>query len=344
MEWSIKNFLYRPKVKKHLALIGLGYLLGILMYGFVNFNMLHSTIELYLSGCLGVLTLYLVIGSNAPLNKILLFKKALGPRLFLGILWAFFIGFLVALTGAYSYTKWADLSWNPFTDYNFTMKLGIVLFCAALLYNLIYFALYSYNEYARGQILELQLQRKQAELQLRILKSQLSPHFLFNCLNLLSMLFNKDVRTAETFIRSMAKSYDYILEHCKTPLVSVKKELEFVNAYLFLIKTRFGKAVVTKVDVGAEAQKRQVPPLTLQLLLENAIKHNSFDANHPISIKIYDHGNALVVTNTKNLKKNPSVSTKIGLDNIDHRYKFLTHKKVKVVNEAMFTVTIPLLT
>ena len=343
MQWLSKNILYQPTVKKHLSLLFIGYVLGILIYSFVNFNTLQNGKEFYLSGLLGILVLYSVVFSNSFLNRFVPFKKVPGIRILVGIIWTLILSFSLVFGSFLGYNKFHGYMVTQEQQTNLLIKLGILLFCASVLYNIIYFALYAYNNYARGQVMELKLERKQAELQLMTLKAQLSPHFLFNSMNALSALFQKDVEKAEIFIRALANSYQYTLSNYKTTLVSLKEELDFVNAYLFLIKTRFGDGVVVKVDLEDAILRSKIPPLTIQLLIENAVKHNVFDANRPLTINLKSEENSLIINNIKTEKKPQFGSTKIGLKNIISRYELITDKTVKVINDKDFTVKIPII-
>ena len=148
------------------------------------------------------------------------------------------------------------------------LKMAVLLFCVVLVYNIVYFAFYSYQQYVRGQLLTSQISRRQTGLQLAALKSQLSPHFLFNCLNALSSLISKDIESAEKFIRSLARSYNYPLKTYQNTLVKVSEEMEFVQSYYFLMKTRFKEQITLISDIPQSVLDTRIPPLTLQMLVE----------------------------------------------------------------------------
>jgi len=296
-----------------------------------------------MSGGLGVLTLYLTVLTNGVLNRLVPFKSFPGLRILIGIVWNTFFSLFLVYVGFTLYLSIGGYQMETALRYEIFTKLTILLFCAALLYNIIYFALYSYYDYAKGQLIELQLERKQGELQLLTLKSQLSPHFLFNSINSLTALFRKDVKRAEIFIRSLAKSYQYTLDKCKSNLVTVGEELSFVEAYLFLIKTRFGDACMITIDLDQKILDKQIPPLTLQLLVENAVKHNSFSVERPLEILISNTPTTITVANNKTKNKVQVSSTKIGLKNIKARYELLTKQAVEVLDGTRFIVKIPLL-
>ena len=328
---------------RHLSLLFTGFLLGTLVFGFIKFEQSQEFIQLLGSGCLGVLVVYLVVYSNPFLNRLLDWKRYTGVRLLLGILWNS-ISSLLLIWMAIWVVDFLRNGSSPTEVLNLeqSLKLGILLFCLTVIYNICNFAFYSYTQYAAAQLMELKRERKQAELQLATLKSQLSPHFLFNCINSLSVLFHDDTQKAEAFIRSMAKSYQYTLENCRKSLISVKEELDFVSSYAFLLGTRFGDAFTLNVDLEEYYLNSSVPPLTLQLLVENVVKHNAISPAHPVEVRIIGDGDTLVVSNTKVLKKQASPSTGIGLKNITGRYKMLSKTKIKVEDGDRFAVTLPL--
>ncbi len=341
---QFKKIVYQPTMLRHLSLLFTGFLLGTLVFGFVNFEQSPEFVQWLLSGCLGVLIVYLVVYSNPFLNQLLDWKKYTGVRLLSGILWDTASGMGLIWLGVWGYgfmgngTAFVDV-----LSLEQSLKLGILLFCLSVIYNVCNFAYYSYNQYASMQLLELKRERQQAELQLATLKSQLSPHFLFNCINSLSVLFHDNTQKAETFIRSMAKSYQYTLENCRKSLISVKEELEFVESYAFLLGTRFGDAFTFNVTLDKDHLSSNIPPLTLQLLVENAVKHNGVSQANPIRIHIRGDANSLVITNNKVLKRQAASSMGIGLKNIKGRYTMLSKVKIKVEDGDHFTVTLPLL-
>ncbi|MEO0570378.1 MAG: histidine kinase [Bacteroidota bacterium] len=328
---------------RHLSLLFVGFILGTVVFGFINFEQSPTFVPFLLSGCLGVLVVYLVVYSNPFLNRLLDWKKYTGVRLLLGILWNATSSFATIWLGVWGYVFASKgTSFLATLSLEQSLKLGILLFCLTVIYNICNFAFYSYNQYTTAQLSELKRQRKQAELQLATLKSQLSPHFLFNCINSLSVLFHDNTQKAETFIRSMAKSYQYTLENCRNSLISVREELDFVESYAFLLGTRFGDAFTFKVALEENHLDSKIPPLTLQLLIENAVQHNAVSQANPIQISITGDANSLIISNNKVLKKQDVTSTGIGLRNITGRYKMLSKSMVKVEDSDHFTVTLPL--
>ena len=162
-------------------------------------------------------------------------------------------------------------------------------------------------------------------------------------MNSLSASFQSDIEKAESFIRAMAKSYQYILEQYSSSLITVKEELEFVHSYGFLLKTRFGEGFQLKVALQAEQLESKIPPLTLQILVENALKHNTVSSTDPVTVNIRANGKELQVTNNKIPKTAHPPSTGIGLRNIAARYAILSKSRIQITDANEFTVTLPLL-
>ena len=183
--------------------------------------------------------------------------------------------------------------------------------------------------------------------QLESLRMHLDPHFLFNNLNVLSALIQKDPRDAQFFLDRFADVYRYVLQYKKEELVPLAVELEFIRAYNFLLKKRFGNQLQININLAAELPDAVwLPPLALQMLLENAIKHNALSAHQPLCITIAAEENRwLMVHNTRYPKKQVNAhQTGTGLENIRQRYHYLSDREVQVIqNETSFTVKLPLL-
>jgi hypothetical protein len=187
------------------------------------------------------------------------------------------------------------------------------------------------------------LQRENIAAKYEALKNQVNPHFLFNSFNALSNLVYEDPEKAVKFIKQLSEVYRYVLDTREKEVVSLAEELRFVDSYLYLQRIRFGDKL--KVDFSIARNDQSVAPLALQMLLENAIKHNIVSEDEPLRIRVFDHDGYLIVEN--NLQRKSSLgdeSAHVGLDNIIRRYEFLTDQKVQVVeNEKNFTVRLPML-
>ncbi|WP_461754606.1 histidine kinase [Myroides sp. LJL115] len=239
----------------------------------------------------------------------------------------------------FGYESWNNVGNNFFRPiFNFSFSLSLL------------YALYIYV--SLNNLSSIQKVEKQKEIVVNVsaqyesLKNQLDPHFLFNSLNVLSSLIEEDQDKAVEFTHSLSKTYRYILEQKDKDLVPLEQELEFAKVYIDLLQMRFEDTLIFDLPQNIEQQGAKVVPLSLQLLLENAIKHNKATEQEPITIRIMEKSNGyLVVENNLNKKKILEQRQGIGLDNIKRRYSYLSSKPVKVEqSEEFFTVSIPILT
>jgi len=178
-----------------------------------------------------------------------------------------------------------------------------------------------------------------------VLKSQVNPHFLFNCFNTLSSLINEDARKAEVFLDELSKVYRYLLRNNETGLSTLQNELKFIESYSRLLKTRHGEALQIQVESNSRYDNYLLPYLSLQMLVENAVKHNVIYRNKPLIIDIFlMAGNKLIVNNNLQLRTKKGPSNRIGLDNIRTKYKLLGQSGFHVMQDAKnFTVVLPLI-
>jgi hypothetical protein len=188
------------------------------------------------------------------------------------------------------------------------------------------------------------LKRETLQSQLHALKTQVNPHFLFNNLNTLIAVIPEDQQLAVDFVQQLSKLYRHILEVKDEKTIPLKDELDVLKAYAFLLKTRFGNNLDIHIEVAEEKMNKRIVPLSLQLLMENAIKHNIVSADKPLRIEVSSINGSLIVSNNLQKKNQVLESTGIGLDNIRNRYKLLGGKMVEVNElEGNFTVSIPLI-
>lgn len=189
-----------------------------------------------------------------------------------------------------------------------------------------------------------QLQKVYAQARLQALQSQVNPHFLFNSLSVLSELVQKDPELSERFIFRLIISYRYILEQKDTKLATVKDELEFLDAYFFLLQIRFGNKIKLDKNVDPSCLGCLLPAHTLQLLVENVVKHNRMSEKEPLTIFLKVNNDCLQVSNPKRTREQKQISTGIGLENIKTRLAHVTERPVQILtNNERFSVKIPLL-
>ncbi|WP_298734253.1 histidine kinase [uncultured Chitinophaga sp.] len=209
------------------------------------------------------------------------------------------------------------------------------------------FGIYFMMQWKKAQLQANQLKEDNLHAQLYSLRMQLDPHFLFNNLNVLASLIDKDREAAQDFLDKFADVYRYVLHHKKEELVPLHTELDFLHAYCHLLKKRFGEALqIDMPDVPAAAAALCIPPLSLQMLMENAVKHNVISRDQPLRIRVYLQATQWIsMENTwQPLPKVPSTRSETGLENIRKRYQHLSEREIKVsCDHRFFKVDLPLL-
>lgn len=223
-------------------------------------------------------------------------------------------------------------------DYN-VVSILLILLIATL-----YESVWLYTKWRESIVAQETLRREYVQSQLEGLKSQVNPHFLFNSLNTLTYLIPEDADRAVTFVQKMSKVYRYILEIKDQQLVSLEEELKFLEAYLFLLKERFGENLHVAVEISKKHYGLHLIPLSLQMLMENVIKHNVISVDKPLAVKIWIENDQLIVSNNLQRKTQHLPSTQVGLENIRHRYSFYTDQAMHVQETVEeFIVGLPLL-
>lgn len=337
-------------VKKHVSIILSGAIFGFFIAYFivtgdaVDETVSLDTLDMILGIFTGISSAYWIYFTAQLLDKFIPWHKHEGNRLLAGIFVHSLIAFLWSLLILYL----SSLVFNSSIDFTnikelYMMKLGIILLILVLIIEIIYFALYSYYSYTTFQIETIRQERKQIELQLKALKSQLSPHFLFNSLNTISSLVFKDKKMAEGFIRKLAELYQYTLHSYQKKLTTLKEELEFVDSYQYLLKTRFGDKFHYYVEVDNDVLDTKIPPLTLQMLLENAVKHNVLAEDDPLKVRVFMDKKYIVVKNNVTKKPKNVSSFQIGLKNINARYLLLHEEGIVITNGESFQVKLPVI-
>ncbi|MDA1120612.1 MAG: histidine kinase [Bacteroidetes bacterium] len=178
------------------------------------------------------------------------------------------------------------------------------------------------------------------------LKNQVNPHFLFNSFSVLSSLIHENQDLASEFLEQLSKMYRYMLDNKDNQMVSLQKEVDFMNSYIYLLKARHEDSINIDINLPIDQESFFVPTLSLQMLIENAIKHNKFSKDNPLTIRIFNDGeDYLVVENELKAKKQEMKSTKVGLENIRKRYDYQSERRVIISeSESHFTVKLPILT
>ena len=197
----------------------------------------------------------------------------------------------------------------------------------------------------KNSLLEIEKHKTEStNAQLKNLKNQLNPHFLFNNLSVLTSLVHKNQDKAVDFIHELAKVYRYILDTKNSELVTLKDELDFINHYIYLQKIRFDESIIFEININESNKSDFILPMCLQMLVENTIQHNEASQANPLKVVISTTNDSLIIENPIKLRSNVVDSTQTGLKNIELRYSFYTDQKVIVINDGVnFKVILPLI-
>ena len=237
-----------------------------------------------------------------------------------------------------------QLSLNEFFNQE-TFSNYVVAMIITLVVTLFVHLIYFYKNYQDNRVKQEKIIAGTASAQFESLKNQLDPHFLFNSLNVLSSLIEENPENAQKFTTSLSKVYRYVLEQRDKELVTVQEELAFAKTYMNLLKMRFENSLSFELPEKIENEEAKVVPLSLQLLLENCIKHNIVSEQKPLHIKIFIDNNELIIENNKQKKEVLHDRKGVGLQNIVNRYAILTERKVAIYEtEEVFRVKLPILT
>lgn len=264
-------------------------------------------------------------------------------RIFLQITASLFVTTLISIltTEFYSITNY----WNRTIVWQDTVYNLVISYVFVLIISGVYEAVYYFAHWRLSVKEAEELKKANLQSQFESLKSQVSPHFLFNSLNTLSSLIEENPDMAVRFVNQLSKVYRYLLQSNDKELTSLKDEIDFLEAYIFLLKTRFGEGFTLKMEVSEELLNTFIPPLTLQILVENAVKHNVVSIHKPLNIVLASRetGTISVVNNLQ--KKTINVaSTGMGLANIVAKYRLLNKPAIRIEeNKSEFVVTLPII-
>ena len=226
------------------------------------------------------------------------------------------------------------------------LKIGLLVgFCVNIIFETMYEADYVLEKYKESVEEKETFQQLSLQQEFDTLKSQVNPHFLFNCFNTLSSLIGEDKKKAESFLNELSKVYRYLLRNNEDGLSTVENEVKFIHSYYKLLQTRHGDAVKINVQIDKRYHSYLLPSLSLQLLVENVVKHNVLSRNKPLVIDIFTMaGNKLVVNNNLQRRAVKAPSNKVGLENIKAKYTLLKQNGFQVMEDGKnFTVVLPLI-
>jgi LytS/YehU family sensor histidine kinase len=239
----------------------------------------------------------------------------------------------------YNFAGFSAIKWDVI------IVVGLVNVICVLFVTHVYETVFMVKEQQNEQIKNAELQRAKAEAELAALKNQIDPHFMFNSLNTLTYLIKSNPEIAFKFTEDLAEVYRYILSQKDQTLVLLDDELEFTHKYTDLLHLRFGNSLIIKKRFNGSAGKNfLIPPTSVFVAFENAVKHNEISEKNPMHIDVDVVENQLIITNSTRERKTRTHSSKIGLKNLDERFRLLTGKGIiSEVSEDKFKVQFPLI-
>ncbi len=214
-----------------------------------------------------------------------------------------------------------------------------ISFAFAFVFASISFFLNWQNSVVKAERLEKEL----ANYRYQTLKEQVNPHFLFNSLNVLTDLVHEDADLAEKYIQQLSRIYRYVLDSSNQSMVPLAQELEFVHSYIFLLKIRFGQKLKISLDLNANTHQ-YIVPVSIQMLIENAVKHNQITTENPLEIKVFERAGHIVVRNNYRPKRNVKDVSGKGLNNLQQQFRLWTDEPIDITqSETSFTVSLPII-
>jgi hypothetical protein len=247
--------------------------------------------------------------------------------------------FMLLYRGGYDFTK---LDWKVTREYLIYIHLnGMWDFTLILL---VFQTMNFLSQKEKEKMEKENLEKENAKSKFEALRQQLNPHFLFNSLSSLKALIASNPAEAEKYVMQLSDVYRYLINHRSHDVVLLEDEIEFIQSYLFLLKIRYEENVKVSFNIGNVYKKMKLAPLTLQILLENTVKHNIISASTPLQIDVYTSDNSVVVSNTLQPRIEVEGSSNFGLYNLNQQYKFLTGKEIEIIKtDTEFSVAVPLL-
>lgn len=234
-----------------------------------------------------------------------------------------------------------------FPHYNFQSMILMYQFRGILINLTIYMFLHLLYQGHRTQLMAVELERTKADnlgAQYELLKQQVNPHFLFNSLSTLKSMIELGDEHCADFTHKLSDFYRFTLNKRKSNIISIREELEILNAYMYLLKARFESGLLLHIEIDVPTALSYIPPFTLQLLVENCIKHNIVSLEKPLRISLSAADGFLLLENNLQLKKTAEISTQVGLENINERYQHLINRKIEIEsNTDTFKVKLPLI-
>jgi len=339
---ALNKFAKRLLFALILALVG-GILLEVVFkLQYRNF-LLGQSLEWYL-GAIGLSILYVETVNllNRNLDRLAPWEEKPVARLNLQILVYWMVGLLVfsGLRLLYVYL-FATRGFILLTD---EITIAAFVLCIVIILNIVDFGIILLNQWRHSLAQAEKYKKESAEFEFEMLQAQINPHFLFNSLNTLSSLVYEDAERSAEFIRKLSDVYRHVLDTRQKETIKISEELSFIQSYVFLLELRFEKKLAIELGIEEKILDRKIAPLTMQLLIENAVKHNIVSEKRPLLIKIFNDGNYIVVENPLQAKATKEKGSNMGLKNISSRYQALCGEQIMISDKNdKFVVKVPII-
>jgi len=305
----------------------------------------HFLLRLFRGSILGLIVSFLIAYADLIIIQFLKTKTPWETKVLLRILIEFILTIIIAVLFSVCFTLFANAI-SPYTH-----KLTNVLFNNALIFSVVNILLVSILEGLifskqknEAEILAKALKDELTQIKFELLKSQINPHFMFNSLNVLSGLIRKDAQKAELFVDEFSHIYRYVLESIEESVSPLEKEIDFIHSYFFLQQIRYGKSLTYSINLPAAVMNCFLPPLSFQIIIENAIKHNVVNEVKPLHVDITYKDGFIIISNPIQTKTSKDKSTGIGLINLKKRYTLVTDLDPDFyVKDNRFVAKLPLI-
>ncbi len=323
---------------------GLSLVIFVFLYIFLWSNTINSSNFWFFFGINLLYSMSLYFANSYLINyldKILPWDKQPAKRLFYGVTSALVVSAIIILlinsiqVSVFTNHSVPEYLKNiKFSDFKMPIYVTVVTL-------LLFYSFFFYKELQKTKLNEAKLQAENTMSKYIALKDQIDPHFLFNNLNVLYSLIDENIINAKKFVKNLSMIYRYILENKEFELTSLDTEIDFATKYLELLKFRFEESLRFKINIKDKDKK--IVPLSTQIALENAIKHNKITDAHPLNIEIFEEDNYLIIKNNLNLKNSSDNSLNTGIHSLNERYKFIMKKELEIIKtDKDFIIKLPI--
>lgn len=329
--WNTLYFFFR----RRRWLLTLAFFAGIGKYIFsmyseipeFNFIIVSPTVDAIGSGVFFYVLIEIIAGIHALFNRLYPFERSITGRIFIQLLVSGVIILGIRSMVVLFAIEQANLQFSQaFTILAFMLDLsGVFLVNAWLI------AIHFLNSWKGAVVEQEQLKKASIRAQYEALKNQVNPHFLFNSFTTLNELIFEDPKDASHYLEQLSLVYRYILKNTDVNQVTVGKELDFLKSYIHLLEIRHGNNLQINIDLSAEMRRTRIPPMTFQILLENAVKHNIITKEKPLQVRIFAEDDMLWISNNFQPRPPREIRKKMGLQNIRDRYALLNEETVEVI-------------